>query len=239
MWGMRLFTLFINYKSGNHYCSVYPSLKTLYGVIRELAEDYRDEIDEDDIPSQDQIRAGLDGHSDDFYYKFSNGTWIHVQETAEPLVDKILDECSKSTDDEDEDDYIEFDLSAPGYILVSAGPASYEDFTKSDELTMLGMISEIPKFVIGDDGVLCSDPILRITFKLDVWTDLCKAPFGIMLQNRTRGGDNLDNMYLEQVEFKDPGHRLACKGFITFEFAQWTCKRIVSPALPKSKEHKG
>ena len=88
---MRLFTLFINDGSGNHYCGVYPTLEYLYDVIREFMAE--NEISKDEIPELEKIRhAVVDGNSEDFWHEYSDGTWIHVQETSEGLVEVILDE---------------------------------------------------------------------------------------------------------------------------------------------------
>lgn len=87
---MRLFTLFISYANGGHYCGVYPSLEYLHGPIHEMAEDER--IDKSEIPDLKDIQASVTGNnSEDFWHVFSNGAWIHVQETSEQLVEVILD----------------------------------------------------------------------------------------------------------------------------------------------------
>lgn len=86
---MRLFTLFISYVTGGHYCGVYPSLEYLHGVIHEMAED--EKIDKSEIPDLNIIQANVtSNNSEDFWHVFSNGTWIHVQETSEQLVGAIL-----------------------------------------------------------------------------------------------------------------------------------------------------
>lgn len=87
---MRLFTLFISYHGGTHYCGVYPRLESLYDVIREMAAD--EDIDYIEIPEIGEIRQDVEGTLDYFEHQFQNGTWIHIQETSEQLVKVILDE---------------------------------------------------------------------------------------------------------------------------------------------------
>ena len=87
---MRLFTLFISYRAGVHYCGVYPTLEYLYDVIHEMAGD--EEIDKGEIPELETIRHKMtDSHSEDFCHEFSNGTWIQVQETSKQLIMAIKD----------------------------------------------------------------------------------------------------------------------------------------------------
>jgi len=87
---MRLFTLFISYRSGGNYCGVYPQLGHLYDVIKEMARD--EDIDHSEIPSIDKVRQAVKGTLGDFQHQFQNGIWIHVQETTEQLVEVILDQ---------------------------------------------------------------------------------------------------------------------------------------------------
>jgi hypothetical protein len=89
---LRLFTLFISYRFGGHYCGVYPSLEHLYGVIEEMVEDM--EIDKKEIPDIRSIESALEGN-DDYWHEFSDSTWIHVQETSEQLVKLIACEEPK------------------------------------------------------------------------------------------------------------------------------------------------
>lgn len=85
---LRLFTLFISYSFGGHYCGVYPSLEHVHGVIEEMVEDM--EIDKSEVPAIKEIRKFIDNNND-FWYEFSDTTWIHVQELSEQLV-KLLKE---------------------------------------------------------------------------------------------------------------------------------------------------
>lgn len=82
---MKLWTLFISYRFGGHYCGVYTSIETARQVIEEMAVDM--EI-EDNLPSITDIESSL-LEKDDFWYEFSDGTWIHIQEVSEGLVVEI------------------------------------------------------------------------------------------------------------------------------------------------------
>ena len=64
---MRLYTLFISYSSGSHYCGVYTSLKCLHGVVCEMAKDC--DIPPREIPKLSLIKETL-GTSDDFWHEF-------------------------------------------------------------------------------------------------------------------------------------------------------------------------
>ncbi|WP_169704385.1 hypothetical protein [Candidatus Kuenenia stuttgartiensis] len=85
---MRVFTLFIKYQSGAHYCGVYPTLEYLYDVLGEMADDGT--LDTTEIPELSSIRNGINDEIDDFYHEFSNGAWIHVQETSKHLVGVMI-----------------------------------------------------------------------------------------------------------------------------------------------------
>lgn len=88
---MRLFTLFISRGTVSYYyCGVYPTLKHLYDVIHEMAES--EGINKDEIPKLEKIRHEvIDGDTKDYWHEFSDGTWIHIQETSEQLVQAIKD----------------------------------------------------------------------------------------------------------------------------------------------------
>lgn len=83
---MRLWTLFMSYRHGFHYCGVYPSLEHLRQVIEEMTEDM--EIDENELPNTEEIEKRLT-EKDDFYKEFSDTTWIHINEVSDQLV-KII-----------------------------------------------------------------------------------------------------------------------------------------------------
>ena len=93
---MRLFTLFISYRSGMHYCGVYTTLEYLYNVILEMTEE-SDEIDSSEIPKLSEIYTGINGYSEDFFCEFSDGTWIHIQETSERLVEIIQGHAKRTS----------------------------------------------------------------------------------------------------------------------------------------------
>lgn len=85
---MKLFTLFISYSYGLHYCGVYTSLECLHGVIQEMAKDC--DIPKREVPKLSLIKEILgDLGADDFWHEFGDGSWIHVQETSEQLVKEI------------------------------------------------------------------------------------------------------------------------------------------------------
>jgi len=88
---MRLFTLFISYSFGGHYCGVYPSLEDVSKVIEEMMADM--EID-DEVTDLKEIAEKLN-ENDDFWHEFSDRTWIHVQEVSEQLVNQIKEEVWK------------------------------------------------------------------------------------------------------------------------------------------------
>lgn len=85
----KLYTLFISYKSGGHYCGVYPTLKIARDVIKEMLSDC--EI-KDKCPTIKDISEKID-KGDDFWYGFNDGTcdftWVHVQEVGEQNVERI------------------------------------------------------------------------------------------------------------------------------------------------------
>lgn len=83
---LKLYSLFISYRFGGHYCGVYTSLETTHQVIKEMARDV--EIDED-IPNMATIKEHLIKNND-FFHKFNDSTWIHVQEVSPFLVEKIV-----------------------------------------------------------------------------------------------------------------------------------------------------
>ena len=90
---MKLYTLFISYSSSGHYCSVYPSLEHVHDVIEEMMCDMK--IPKKEIPLLNLIEAYLESH-DDFWYEFSDSTWIHVNEVSEQLVSVIKEaNCSQ------------------------------------------------------------------------------------------------------------------------------------------------
>lgn len=82
---MRLWTLFISYSFGGHYCGVYPSLEYVRQVIKEMAEDM--ELT-DELPTLRRIKSSIE-KKDDFWHEFLDSTWIHVQEVSEQLVEQI------------------------------------------------------------------------------------------------------------------------------------------------------
>lgn len=84
---MKLYTLFISYSFGGHYCGVYPSLKILRDVIKEMMKDM--EIKMSESPSIKHIQDAL-AVKDDFWHEFSDSTWIHVQETSEQNNERIF-----------------------------------------------------------------------------------------------------------------------------------------------------
>lgn len=75
-----LFTLFISYRHGNHYCGVYPSLEYLRDVVKEMARDM--EIRLREVPSLKKMTESLKA-KDDFWHEFSDSTWISISEVAE------------------------------------------------------------------------------------------------------------------------------------------------------------
>ena len=87
---MRLFTLFISYRTRGDYCGVYPTLEYLYDVIHEMAEG--EEIAESEIPKLETVRyKTTNSEFEDFWHEFPDGTWIQVQETGEQLIKAIKD----------------------------------------------------------------------------------------------------------------------------------------------------
>lgn len=80
-----MYTLFISYKSGGHYCGVYPTLEYTHKVILEMAHEM-EFIESTHIPSVEEITKALE-QKDEFYFAFDDGvvdrTWIHVQEQPE------------------------------------------------------------------------------------------------------------------------------------------------------------
>lgn len=86
---MKLFTLFISYRFGGHYCGVYVSLEYLHDVIKEMAGDT--DIRRSEVPKLAEIRERME-QFDDYYWEFSDSTWIQIQETSEQLVDIIKKE---------------------------------------------------------------------------------------------------------------------------------------------------
>lgn len=89
---LRLFSLFISYRSGGHYCGVYPSLEYLYEVIKEMVQDM--EIDESETPPLNDLKEALE-RNDDYWHEFSDTTWIQVQETSPQLVELIVNAKGK------------------------------------------------------------------------------------------------------------------------------------------------
>lgn len=84
---MKLYTLFISYSFGGHYCGVYPSLKILRDVIKEMVEEMENKMSE--VPSIKTIKDVL-VKKDDFWHEFTDSTWIHVQEVSEQNVERII-----------------------------------------------------------------------------------------------------------------------------------------------------
>lgn len=84
---MKLYTLFISYSFGGHYCGVYPSLKILRDVIKEMVEEMENKMSE--VPSIKTIKDVL-AKKDDFWHEFTDSTWIHVQEVSEQNVERII-----------------------------------------------------------------------------------------------------------------------------------------------------
>lgn len=83
---MKLYTIFISYKSGNHYCGVHTSLKHIREAIIELVDDI--EIDRSEVPALSRISSHLETN-DDFWMEFSDSTWIHIQEVSPQLTEII------------------------------------------------------------------------------------------------------------------------------------------------------
>jgi hypothetical protein len=84
----RLWTLFISYYFGGHYCGVYPSIEDVKAVVGEMAQDM-------EIPKKELMEVEIPGEEswdfiDDFFHEFNDGTWIHVQEVSPPLVENIF-----------------------------------------------------------------------------------------------------------------------------------------------------
>jgi hypothetical protein len=77
-----LYTLFISYAFGGHYCGVYPSVEDATNAIKELLQDLK--ID-DPVPN---VMQHLSNH-DDLWTDFSDGTWIHLQEVSPYLIQTI------------------------------------------------------------------------------------------------------------------------------------------------------
>lgn len=90
---MELYTLFISYRHGGHYCGVYPLLSHLRDVIKEMASDM--EIPGKEVPSLELIKLKLQ-KGDDMWHEFSDTTWVHIQETSKPLVEEINRRCAPS-----------------------------------------------------------------------------------------------------------------------------------------------
>jgi hypothetical protein len=84
---MTLYTLFISYRHGGHYCGVYPTLEIAHDVIKEMMRDM--EIDKSETPKIGNIRDAL-VKKDDFWHEFTDSTWIHVQEVSEQNTERIV-----------------------------------------------------------------------------------------------------------------------------------------------------
>lgn len=83
---MKAYSLFISYNEGGHYCAIHPTLGDIKQAIKELLES----IDvKDPVPAIKQIKTGLGGRTEDFWHKFTDGTWIHVQELNPVLVERV------------------------------------------------------------------------------------------------------------------------------------------------------
>lgn len=81
-----LFTLFISYRYGNHYCGVYPSLEVLRDVVKEMARDMDIRLSE--VPPLKKMSKALK-EKDDFWHEFSDSTWISISEVAEGNIKMI------------------------------------------------------------------------------------------------------------------------------------------------------
>lgn len=78
----KLWSLFISYRFGGYYCGVYPSIRDVKEVVREMSADM--EISDDELEI-------MIAEKDDYWHEFSDGTWIHVQEISEQLVNHIFE----------------------------------------------------------------------------------------------------------------------------------------------------
>lgn len=80
-----MYTFFISYRWGTHYCAIYPDLKSVRQAIKYLLE-YIESSDR--VPTIRSMKAAIKSH-DDFWTEFSDGTWIHVQPLSEFSVEVV------------------------------------------------------------------------------------------------------------------------------------------------------
>jgi hypothetical protein len=67
-------------------------LEILHDVIKEMTEE--EETDISEIPDIEDIQSILK-EKDDFWYEFTNSTWIHIQEVSEQNIERIVNSTEK------------------------------------------------------------------------------------------------------------------------------------------------
>lgn len=81
---MKLYSLFISYSRGGHYCGVYTSLEDVVEVIQEAAGIL---IVVNNI-TLDVLKGVLE-EFDEYWEEFTDSTWIHIQKITPELVERI------------------------------------------------------------------------------------------------------------------------------------------------------